>query len=409
MTASDATRPRASSDTLIPDVSRGWIWGFGAAWLGFWLLVMLPGQFMVVQLASVLDPAEKVGIGSFILTEMAVVIGVSVPIIGWLCDRSNPRFGRRRTWALGGFIATTVPFAFVGLQPTWQLAAVLLAVVAIGQSTVLVSLSAMIADQVPPHQRGRASAAVGISQVIALAAGMVIVTEVVKDPIWSWVVIAALALLVPLPFIIGFTEGQVAPRPPAARIRKPINWRAYHDLGWAGLSRVLVNAGNLVGTTYLLSFLSDVLVVENPESSLTALILIYLVASGLASFAGGALTDRMHSRRVFVAASAGLQVAAALTLAFVPTWSASIVAAVLLGIGYGAFLAVDQALLTDVLPDDSTRARDLGVVNSAQHLPIAALIGWLVLSIVGFTELYIVAAVIMAIGGIAVYRIRSVR
>lgn len=397
-------------------VSRGWLWTFGLAWFGFWLLVMLPGQFMVVRMASALDPAEKIGVGSFLIAEMAIVIVVSVPVIGWLCDRSNPRFGRRRTWALGGFVTATVPFALVGMQPTWQLAAALLAVVAIGQSAVLVSLSAMIADQVPPAQRGRASAAAGVPQVIALAGGMIIVTEMVKDVGWSWVVIAALALIAPLPFLLGHPEPAVptparavdaGPTTPRRSIRQIA--RVYHDLGWAGLSRVLVNAGNLVGTTYLLYFLSDSLKLANPESALTVLILVYLVASGLGSWAGGALTDRLRSRRFFVASSAGLQVAAALTLAFVPTWSASIVAAVLLGVGYGVFLSVDQALLTDVLPDVTTRARDLGIVNAAQHLPIAALVGWLVLSVAGYTQLYVIAAVIMALGGVAVYRIRSVR
>lgn len=348
---------------------------------------------------------------------MAIVIVVSVPVIGWLCDRSSPRFGRRRTWALGGFVTATVPFALVGVQPSWQLAAVLLAIVAVGQSAVLVSLSAMIADQVPPAQRGRASAAAGVPQVIALAGGMIIVTELVNDVGWSWAVIAALALVAPLPFLLGHPEPAApAPRAQEGRTRSATPQRSirqitriYHDLGWAGLSRVLVNAGNLVGTTYLLYFLSDSLGLAEPESALTVLILVYLVASGLGSWAGGALTDRLHSRRFFVAASAGLQVAAALTLAFVPTWSASIVAAVLLGVGYGVFLSVDQALLTDVLPDVGTRARDLGIVNAAQHLPVAALVGWLVLSMAGYTELYVIAAAIMALGGIAVYRIRSVR
>ncbi|MEE2814062.1 MAG: MFS transporter [Actinomycetota bacterium] len=404
----------ASAPPAQTPVSRSWLWTFGLAWFGFWLLVMLPGQFMLVQLASTLDPAEKIGVGSFLIAEMAIVIVVSVPVIGWLCDRSDPRFGRRRTWALGGFVTATVPFALVGIQPSWQLAAVLLAIVAVGQSAVLVSLSAMIADQVPPAQRGRASAAAGVPQVIALAGGMIIVTELVKDVGWSWAVIAALALIAPLPFLLGHAEpvlparaGDAGPTPPRRGIRQIT--RVYHDLGWAGVSRVLVNAGNLVGTTYLLYFLSDSLGLANPESALTVLILVYLVASGLGSWAGGALTDRLRSRRFFVAASAGLQVAAALTLAFVPTWSASIVAAVLLGIGYGVFLSVDQALLTDVLPDVTTRARDLGIVNAAQHLPVAALVGWLVLSVAGYTQLYVIAAVIMALGGIAVYRIRSVR
>lgn len=391
-------------------VSRTWLLLFALAWFGFWLLVMLPGQFMVVKLASVISPGEKVGVSSFLIAEMQLALVVFVPIIGWLCDRSRPRFGRRRTWALGGLILATVPFAFVGQQHSWVLAAVLLGIVAIGEAAVLVSLSAIIADRVPVAQRGRASAAMGVPQVIALAGGMIVVTDLVDGVPESWMVIALLALVTPLPFLFTYREarpGERMPASPAERGRPRL--RGYRDFGWATLSRVLVNVGNLVGTTYLLFFLSDVLKLRDPDSALMVLILVYLGACALASWAGGLLTDRWRSRRALVAASAGFQAAAALVLALLPTWSASIVAAVLLGIGYGLFLSVDQALLTDLLPDPATRARDLGFANSAQQIPLAPLIGWAVLSVAGYSQLYVVAAVIMAIGGICVYRIRSVR
>lgn len=392
-------------------VSRVWLLLFGLAWFGLWMLIMLPGQFMVVKLASVIDPVEKVGIGSFLILEMGLVILAGVPVVGWLCDRSRPRFGRRRTWALGGMLVATIPFAFVGHQTTWQGAAALLAIVALGQATMLVSLSAIIADRVPAAQRGRASTAMGLPQVIALVVGMVIVTELVTDVGSSWVVVALVAAISPLPFIFAYREpvpGVTEARPRALRWN-PRTLRGYRDLGWAGLSRVLVNAGNLLGTTYLLYFLSDSLHVADPDGSLLVLTLIYLVGCALASWLGGVLTDRWRARRVLVAVSAGLQATAALALALVPTWESGLVAAVLLGLGYGTFLSVDQALVTDVLPDPQTRARDLGIVNSAQHLPIAPIVGWFVLSVAGYSELYIAAAVIMALGGIVVFRIRSVR
>lgn len=391
-------------------VSRTWLLLFGLAWLGFWLLVMLPGQFMVVKLASVIAPADKVGVGSFLIAEMEIVIVVCVPLIGWLCDRSRPRFGRRRTWALSGFILATVPFAFIGGQRSWIVAAVLLALVAIGEAAVLVSLSAIIADRVPVAQRGRASAAMGVPQVIALAGGMIIVTELVQGVAASWLVIAVIALLAPLPFLLVYREARPSEREAVVRpARGSIRLRGYRDFGWATLSRVLVNAGNLVGTTYLLFFLADVLKLDDPDGALTVLILVYLAGCAVASWAGGSLTDRWRSRKALVAASAAFQAAAALALAFVPTWSTSIVAAVLLGVGYGLFLSVDQALLTDLLPDAATRARDLGIANSAQHLPLAPLVGWAVLSVAGYPQLYVVAAVIMLVGGLSVFRIRSVR
>ena len=397
--------------TALTPVTRTWLALFALAWFGYWLLIMLPGQFMIMKLASLLEPDNKVFVGSFLIFEMAGFLVLGVPVIGWLCDRTRIRFGRRRTWALGGLLLASIPFGFVGYQTTWQGAAVLLAVVAVGEAAVLVSLSAVIADRVPAQQRGRASAAMGLPQVIALALGMVLVTELITDVALGWLVIGAIGLLTPLPFLLAYPEASppVGQRRPGLISWNPARLHGYRDLGWAGLSRVLVNVGNLVGTTYLLYFLSDELKVADPDSSLLVLTLVYLAGCAIATWLGGVLTDRWRTRRVLVAICAGLQVAAALLLALVPSWNASLMAALLLGVGFGAFLAVDQALLTDVLPDPETRARDLGIVNSAQSIPIAPLVGWAVLSVAGYSELYLAAAVIMMAGGLVVFKVKSVR
>src|SRR5699024_11189789 len=103
-----------------------------------------------------------------------------------------------------------------------------------------------------------------------------------------------------------------------------------------------------------------------------------------------------------------LQAGAALCLALVPSWESALVAAVLLGLGCGTFLAADQALLTHVLPNPETRAPALGVGNAVQHRPRAPWIGWLVLGNAGYGALYVVAALSMLVGAVTVFRIRSV-
>jgi len=401
-----------TSGHVVRPVTRMWLLCFALAWFGFWLLVMLPGQFMVVKLASVIAPDDKVALGSLLIGEMSAVIVICIPIIGWLCDRSRPRFGRRRTWAAAGVVLATVSFAFVGQQTTWAGAVVLLGLVAVGEAAILVSLSAVIADQVPVAQRGRASAAMGVPQVIALAAGMVVVTELVTDVAASWMVIAALAAIAPMPFLLLFGEPAAAPAAPRSiHVRRPWRGRAagYRDFGWTVTSRTLVNAGNLIGTTYLLFFLADVLGLADPDGALMVLILVYLGFCALASWLGGLLTDRLAARRAFVLGAALLQAMAAMLLSILPTWESSVAAAVLLGLGYGLFLSVDQALLTDVLPHPATRARDLGIAGAVQYLPIAAIVGWLVLTFAGYPQLYAAAAVVMAVGGLAVLRVRTVR
>ena len=393
-------------------VSIGWLLRFALAWFGLWLLVMLPGQFMMAKIAAVVAPDDKVALTAFLIGESSVVILVSVPVFGILSDRTRLPGWRRRVWILGGFLLGGASFALVGIQRDPIAIAVLIALVALGYAAVLVALSAVIADQVPRFQRGRASAAMGVPQVLALAIGMVIVTMLVPDVGGSWAIVGVLALACAVPFLLGSRDPlppvDAAPKRFSAALRFP-PLGPNHDYYWAMTSRVLVNAGNMVGTAYLLFFLSDVLEVDDPDTGMLVLILVYLVACGLAGWLGGLLSDRLRARRVFVLVAAALQAAAALLLAIVPTWDASIVAAVLLGLGYGVFLSVDQALVTDVLPDRTNRARDLGLINAAQNLPIAPLVAWLVLSFSGYRELYVVAAVIMLLGGILIYRVRSVR
>jgi len=104
--------------------------------------------------------------------------------------------------------------------------------------------------------------------------------------------------------------------------------------------------------------------------------------------------------------------AAAVLLAFFPTWAMTVLAAAVLGLGFGVYLGVDQALITQVLPSDSDRGRDLGVINVANSAPqvlAPALAAPLVSSVVGYPGLYTVTAVVTLLGALLVLPIRSVR
>jgi len=101
---------------------------------------------------------------------------------------------------------------------------------------------------------------------------------------------------------------------------------------------------------------------------------------------------------------------AALLLTFVETWDATLVAAVLFGMGFGAYLAVDQALITQVLPAAADRAKDLGIINIAIVGPatIGPAIAAPITSIFGYPALFAATAIVAALGSIFVWRIKSV-
>ena len=102
---------------------------------------------------------------------------------------------------------------------------------------------------------------------------------------------------------------------------------------------------------------------------------------------------------------------ALMIFAFVHTMPAAYVGAVVLGIGFGAYTAVDFALITQVLPGAADRAKDLGVINIANALPqvLAPVLAAAVLGLgLGYPGLYLLAAAVSVLGSILVRRIRSV-
>ncbi|GAA4430927.1 hypothetical protein GCM10023148_35820 [Actinokineospora soli] len=223
---------------------------------------------------------------------------------------------------------------------------------------------------------------------------------------------AAVVVLAALPFT-ALREEPAAVRPRGPLLRGfVIDPRRYPDFGWAWLTRFLMNLGNAIALLYLLYFLDDAVGVEDPESGVLVLTALYAVALLSTVVVAGAWSDRAGARRVFVAGSGVVMAVAAVLLAVWQTWTGSVVAALVLGVGFGAYTAVDFALITQVLPAAADRGKDLGLVNIANTLPqvLAPVIAApIVRSAGGYPALYAVAAAVGLLGAVLVFRIRSVR
>ena len=87
------------------------------------------------------------------------------------------------------------------------------------------------------------------------------------------------------------------------------------------------------------------------------------------------------------------------------------VASLLFGAGFGVYLAVDTALVTQVLPAAADRAKDVGVINIAPSLsqalgpvlaaPVVSFLG-------GYPTLFALTALTTLGGAAAVLKIKSV-
>jgi MFS family permease len=404
-------------------VSGRWIGLFAAAWLGIWMAQLTPIQLLLPeQVEAARPPADWVGsvLAYGVISGIAGVFAlVAYPLTGALSDRTTSRWGRRRPWILGGALLFSGALVLLGAQTgivaigvTWTLAL-------IGFCVVTAALTATISDQVPVGQRGFVSGWISAPQAIGTILGLVLVMALFAGNRFAgYALVASLLVVLVLPFVAR-TPDAVLPdaQRPVFSVRKLaagfwISPRRFPDFGWTLLSRTLVNFGNAFGTTLLLYFLKFHVHAKDPDGALLYLSLIYMFFVIAASLYLGRLSDRIGRRKVFVIAASASQAAAALMLALVPTLPVAMVGAGLLGVGYGCFLSVDQALATQVLPDPAAHGKDLGIMNIATTVPqaIAPLLGALIVAYAGgFGVLYVVAGLTSLAGALAVAPIRMVR
>ena len=283
------------------------------------------------------------------------------------------------------------------------------------------SLSAAIPDHVPVRQRATVAGWVGMPQALGLVVGTVLVVQVftinTKSGLTSgYVTLAVFMLLLAIPFVL-FTkdyplEAHLADRLSLRKLVAAywISPRRHPDFGWAWLTRFLNALAIAMGTLYLLYFLKGPVHYKHPDQGLLVLILIYTICVVITAVVGGMISDRIGKRKMIVTLSGALQGVAALLLVFVETWPAAMVAAVLFGAGFGAYLAVDQALITQVLPAAADRAKDLGIINIAIVAPsaVGAVLAGALVTVGSYPTLFAGTAVAAALGSILVWRIKSV-
>ncbi|SFR73828.1 MFS/sugar transport protein [Agromyces sp. CF514] len=420
MTSLDLTTP-AALDEPTRRVPAGWIASFAALWFGIWMAQLTPVQLLLpAQIDETLHPEDWVDsvLAFGIISGIAAVATIiAYPLTGAASDRTTSRFGRRRPWIVIGGVVFAVSLAVLGLQTEiWAIGASWVGA-SVGFCIMTAALTATISDQVPVGQRGFVSGWMSAPQAVGIIAGLLLVTELVTDRALGYLVLGAVMLVLAVPFLLRHDQPLAA----AERTRVTakgviaslwISPRKHPDFGWTLLSRVLVSVGNALGTSLLLYFLMFGLGDENAEDDLILLTLVYMVFVIAASLFGGRLSDRLGRRKSFVFVASALQAIAALLLALVPDFTVAVVAAGILGLGYGCFLSVDQALATQVLPDAASRGKDLGIMNIATAVPqaIAPLIGAGAVVLTGsFVPVFVLSALFAFAGAVAVSRVRSVR
>lgn len=398
-------------------VGPGWIAGVILVNVGINAAFFGPLQVLLAQQAQTFDAANKEAILALATGFGAAVSLVANPIAGALSDRTTSALGRRVPWVLGGVVLAFAALLLLAGAPSIAVMVAAWCLVQAGCNGAYAAVTAGIPDRVPALQRGQVGGLAAMGQTVGIVFGAVL-ANLAGGFVLGYIYCAVFLLLSVVMFLV---KGRDVPLDPA--LRPPFAWgrfmksfyispRRHPDFGWAWLTRFLVNLGNNLFTLYLFFFLQDAVGHPDPAAGVLLLTGIYALMVIVTAVIGGPWSDRIGRRKPFVIASAATIATASILVALWQTWPTALVAAAVLGAGFGMFLAVDFALLTQVLPSAADRGKDLGVINIANSSPqvFAPLIAApVVLYLGGYTALFVLAAIIGLLGAVFVVKIRGVR
>lgn len=361
-------------------------------------------------------------------TKLAIVTSISSfatlfvqPIVGALSDRTRSRFGRRAPWmiggaVLGGIMICLIPILGVNvgfIALCWVLAQVSL-------NGYQGPLTATISDRLDPSYRGTASAFLGVGTTVGMTLGIVVAGLLVTQLGLGYAIFGIAVIVFAFLFVLlnpdkSSKDLHVEPFHLGTFLKGFwISPKQHPDFGWAFAQRFVMFLGTMGIVGYMFYILTSYLELSQAEAGVFMGLqsMIYAASSVVATFIAGPLSDRLQRRKIFVfIASLLIAVGVAMPLLF-PSKLGIILYAIIAGAGFGSYMAVDVALVVDILPNPEDAAKDLGIINIANNVPqmLAPIVNAILVRMTGgYSALFIWSMIIVVLASFLVMPIKKVR
>jgi MFS family permease len=389
-------------------------------WLGLTAIDAAVSQYISFRLAySDIRGDIPIGVATTLLTIGGAVLAILVqPTMGSVSDYAVSRWGRRKPFIVFGSLLDIV--FLIGIANSNTL-------LALGAFVMLLTLSTNIArgpfqgyvpDLVAEPQVGLASSMVGLMQILGNVTGLVLanLAAILGNLQLALFAVAIVELVTMLSVVLRVGKGM----PPKSRQGR--SWFAIaaetwgtdilqeRSYVWLVVSRLFFLTAGGILFAYVTVYMRDVFLMTQEEAGMTNLVLIVAVVVGnvFTIIPAARLSDRLGRKPIIYAACAFGALGAGIA-ALAPTVPIAIVGGTLFGMANGTFLAVDWALMTDLIPRASA-GRYMGMSNVATgSAPLfAAAVGGLVLDFVagrstaeaGARAAFLVAVLLFAIAAV---------
>jgi MFS family permease len=359
-------------------------WGFLVrymlAYTGTSLLFLAP---LLVSLA--LKVNDLVGIDAApsrlaLVTSVGSLLSmVANPFFGRLSDRTASPWGMRRPWMVAGLAGGSLGILTVALAPDITVVLLGWCIAQVSFNALLAALAAVLPDQVPTAQRGVVSGILAVCLPVASVVGTFLVQLFDQSILTMFLVPCAVGAFLILLFVGRLADRRLDPgRAPAWSMREflgtfYVNPRRSPDFAWVFASRFLFVLAYAFLVTYQAYYLLAQVGSREDDVAHTIFLgtlthSVSLVATALVT---GKVSDHIGRRKVFVLTAALGYGLALFVVAGADDVRGYLIGMALGGLGFGMYMAVDLALVVDVLPDPDQAAKDLGVLNIAGALPFS--------------------------------------
>lgn len=425
MTTTSQAAPAAPADgtgeplPLVTGTVRrllGWIIPANISIFIIWGAV--PGILLPLQVAGI-DPENKIGNLAVISTVGALAAMLAQPIAGLISDRTRSRFGRRAQWMVAGTIVGGLALIGMALANGIVQIAIAMVIVQIAYNFTQGPLSAILPDRVPRAARGTFSALAGLGAMLGALGGQIVASIFAKNIPGGYLFFAGFTFVVITLFVVfnpDHSSKQLEREPFSLKVFLSTFWVSpvkHPDFFWAFLGRLLLYTGYFAVFGYQLFILQDYIGLGDGAAAAIPLFgLANLAGIIVSTLVSGPLSDRLGRRKVFVFVSSVIVGLGMLIPVVMPTFTGWLLFSIVSGLGFGCFSAVDQALMSEVLPSAKSFAKDLGVVNIAATLPqtiAPAVAGFVILTFGGYVALFPIGIVLSVLGAFAVWFIKAVR
>lgn len=395
-----------------------------ASWLGPYIVA---SSLFLPAMLQAIDSNNKVQLVALFSTLAMVVAAISNMLAGSISDRTRTRFGKRTPWIVIGAVVFMLAMIASSFAPNqWFLLGTWL----IGQIGLNFIVAPMVAwiDMAPVDGRGTASSAYGglgmalgnngftifgamllgqyrlgfIIFGIITFIGTLIAVFIVKEP----------SNINETNDISEFEEQTEKPKSMHALLKIFPSWSIGRDYYLALIGKIFQGVGNFAITGYLLYIMTDFLHkgTQDTQSAIqliNTIMLIFGIAMGLFS---GPVVDKLKVLKLPVALSTISLAAAALSLFIIRNDFGIMLYGLLAGLGMGLWNSLDNLLNLEVIPDKSRVAFFLGVYNLGNTVTqaIAPVLAAIIISLFGYSAIFIMSFVFSLIGGILILAIKSV-